>query len=140
MTEEYKEIFTKATTREEFVGTLLLNDWEMPRATALSLWAKFSKPKKAKKKVTKKKAAKKEEFSFSAYEPEKPYTVEEPHFPDTEKKQPGVMKWMEFKDMTRFVKDRNKLTRAYLNKFGFTAQEVNWLVDNGYVKYGGYEL
>jgi len=127
MTEEYKEIFTKATTREEFVGTLLLNDWEMPRATALSLWHNFSKPKKkAKKKAAKKKEpALKPVVSFADYEPDKPYNVEEPHFPETEKKHPSIMKWMEFKDMTRYVKTRDKLTRAYLTKFGFNQQEIN---------------
>jgi len=140
MKSEYKQILKDTNSREEFVGTLLLGDWEMPRATALRIWSELTTKPVKKVAMPKKPKEEKKEFSFSEYEPEKLYEVSEPHFPETEKKQPGIMKWMEFKDMTRFVKDRNKLTRQYLNKFGFTAQEVNWLVDNGYIKYGGYEI
>lgn len=138
MKSEHKQLAKDTNSREEFVGTLLLEDWEMPRATALRIWSEVTKKPTTKRGRPKKE--KKVEVSFSEYQPEKPYIVKDPYFPESEKKQPGHMKWMEFKDMTRFIKDRNKLTRPYLSKFGFSVDEINWLVDNGYVKYGGYEL
>lgn len=126
MNNEYKNIYKKVKSREEFVGTLLLSDWEMPRATAISLWAELSASKK-------KRGTPKKIFDF---EPEAIYGKHD-NFPESEKNQPGVMKWMEFKDMCKFIKDRTKLTRSELLKYGFNRNEINWLMDEGYIKYGG---
>ena len=134
MNEEYKDVYTKTKSREEFVGTLLLSDWEMPRATAITIWNELSKPKKKRGRPRKVKEETKPDAA--TYEPEQVYEQGD-YFPESEKLQPRYMKWMEFKDMCRLVKHRDKLTRKELTKYGFSQQEINWLVDNGYVKYGG---
>ena len=131
---EYEDVYKKTKNREEFVGTLLLEDWDMPRATAIKAWDDLSKSKKKRGRPRKDKQPK--SVPFHEYEPDKKYEPGD-YFPEDEKSQPRAMKWMEFKDMTRFVKDRDKLTRKELTKYGFTQQEINWLVDEGYVKFGG---
>ena len=136
MKEEYEKIYKLSKSREEFVGTLLLADWDMPRATALKLWNEFdNKPKttRGRPKLTESK----DRVPFHEYEPDKIYELGD-YFPEDEKSQPRAMKWMEFKDMCRMVKDRDRLDRKELSRYGFSQQEINWLIDNGYVKYGGY--
>lgn len=136
MNEEYENVYTKSKSREEFVGTVLLSDWEMPRATAIALWERFHNKTPKKKRGRPRKEPEPEKVPFHEYEPDKKYEPGD-YFPEDEKSQPRHMKWMEFKDMCRFTKDRDKLTRRELTKFGFTQAEINWLVEQGYVKYGG---
>ena len=132
---DYENVYNQSKSREEFVGTLLLEDWDMPRATALKLWTAFeNRPKK--KRGRPKLTEPEERVPFHEYEPDKKYEPGD-YFPEDEKQQPRAMKWMEFKDMCRMVKDRDRLDRKELSRYGFSQQEINWLINNGYVKYGG---
>jgi hypothetical protein len=131
--QEYKQIFDTARSREEFVGTLLLEDWNMPRATAVTLWNKLSKD--VKKEASKKKEQPKEVTMVSMHQDPKRIFPVADHFPLDEKEAPRSFKWMEFKDMCRFNNTRDKLTRDQLTRYGFTTLEINWLIDNGYIKY-----
>ena len=62
-------------------------------------------------------------------EPEKEVIISKKYEKD-EILQPSYMKMLELKEMKRL---RQKITRSFLFKYGFTNDEINWLEEKGYI-------